>query len=423
MNRTASFRSLDDWLPWLESLSPREIVLGLERVDEVLARLGLGRPELVINVAGTNGKGSSVAMLEAILRADGLSTACYTSPHISRYNERMRIEGRAADDHAVVSALETVEQARGDVPLTFFEFGTLAALVAFDAANVDAWLLEIGMGGRLDAVNAVEPDACLITNVSMDHCAWLGDDVESIAREKAGVMRPGKPAIFSAASVPAAVFTTAVNVGADLRVAARDFGIERESDGWAWRGKDACRSGLVLPSVAGDNQLDNAAGVLALLEALDGDRLPAVSVLNEALSSIELRGRYQRVGSCWVLDVAHNPAAGAALAETLARDKADAARVHAVVGMLGDKDVSGFVAPLNAVVDTWIATPVEGARGGPADGTARDIANTTGQPCLVATDLGSAMSEAENRVVGDDLVVVCGSFFVVGPALDWLGNN
>ena len=178
-----SFDSLDDWLPWLESLSPREIVLGLDRVHEVMARLDIERPGLVINVAGTNGKGSSVAMLESILRAGGLRTGCYTSPHLSRYNERIRIDGLPADDAAVIAALEAVEAVRTDVPLTFFEFGTLAALQAFSTAGVDAWLLEVGMGGRLDAVNAVEPDGCLITNIALDHCAWLGNDIESIARE------------------------------------------------------------------------------------------------------------------------------------------------------------------------------------------------------------------------------------------------
>ena len=202
MNTTESFSTLDDWLPWLESLSPREIVLGLDRVQEVLERLDLGRPPVVINVAGTNGKGSSVAMLESLHRTAGIRTGCYTSPHLVRYNERIRIDGTPADDDAVIAALKAVEAARQDVPLTFFEFGTLAALKAFDDSGVDAWILEVGMGGRLDAVNAVEPDGSIITNVSLDHCAWLGDDVETIAKEKAGVMRKGRTGVQRAGQTP-----------------------------------------------------------------------------------------------------------------------------------------------------------------------------------------------------------------------------
>ena len=175
MTTTASFRTLDDWLPWLESLSPREIVLGLERVDAVLDRIGLERPALVVTITGTNGKGSSLAILEAILRKEGVSTGAYSSPHVHRYNERILIDGVPADDATVIKALQTVEAARGDTPLTFFEFGTLASLVVFAKAGVDAWLLEVGMGGRLDAVNAIDSDACLITNVSLDHCSWLGN--------------------------------------------------------------------------------------------------------------------------------------------------------------------------------------------------------------------------------------------------------
>ncbi|MDH3440816.1 MAG: Mur ligase family protein, partial [Gammaproteobacteria bacterium] len=224
MKPTESFKSLADWLPWLESLSPREIVLGLDRVQAVLQNLDIARPETVITVAGTNGKGSSIAMLEAILRQQGIRTGSFTSPHVHRYNERTRIDGQPASDEAIISALATVESARGDTPLTFFEFGTLATLVAFAAAGVDAWLLEVGMGGRLDAVNAIEPDGCLITNVALDHCAWLGDDVESIAAEKAGIMRAGKPVVFGSTSLPDAIVRIAAETGADLVLAGRDFG-------------------------------------------------------------------------------------------------------------------------------------------------------------------------------------------------------
>jgi dihydrofolate synthase/folylpolyglutamate synthase len=421
MSLTTGFRTLDDWLPWLESLSPREIVLGLDRVQLVIERLELGRPRLVINVAGTNGKGSSVAMLEALLTRQGLSTACYTSPHVTRYNERFRIDGRPADDDTVIAALQKVESVRDDVPLTFFEFGTLAALVAFDDAGVDAWVLEVGMGGRLDAVNAVDPDGCLITNVSLDHCAWLGDDVESIAREKAGVMRTDRPAVFGTSSPPSAILEVAESTGADLRIAGRDFIVTRRDTGWDWQGRDTALAGLAMPSMGGEEQVANAAAVLALLEALDGDLLPGADIVSDALSGIAIPGRFQQVGDYWVLDVAHNPAAGEVLARSLAARATG--RVHAVLGMLADKDVAGFVTPFADLVESWIATPISGSRGSDGAATARDIANVTGKPCLLADDLHQALSTAEERRSGDDIVLVTGSFFVVGPALDWIAGN
>ena len=225
MSSKAPFESLDQWLPWLESLSPREIVLGLERVREVKHRLDLHDPKFVVNVAGTNGKGSSVAMLESLLRNAGIVTGCYTSPHVISYNERTRIDGRPASEQVILKALAKVESVRGDVPLTFFEFGTLATLVAFDSAKVDAWILEVGMGGRLDAVNVIDPDVALITNVSIDHCAWLGDDVETIAREKAGIMRPAIPVIFGSEKVPDTVFDVANELDATLLVAGQDLSL------------------------------------------------------------------------------------------------------------------------------------------------------------------------------------------------------
>ena len=253
---TASFRTLDDWLPWLESLSPREIVLGLERVEVVRETLDIRRPDLVVSISGTNGKGSSLAILEAILRQQGIRTGAYSSPHVHRYNERIRIDGTPASDEAVIAALQAVEAARGETPLTFFEFGTLASFVAFDAARVDAWLLEVGMGGRLDAVNAVEPDGSLITNVALDHCSWLGDDVESIAMEKAGIMRRGKPVVYGSTSVPRAIEAHAEAVGAKLRLAGRDFSCRIETDSsWRWQGQRLEITELPRPALAGDVQV------------------------------------------------------------------------------------------------------------------------------------------------------------------------
>jgi len=421
MNPTGSFQNLNDWLPWLETLSPREIVLGLDRVQAVLDRLSIGRPLLVFTVAGTNGKGSCVAMLEAILRADGVRTGCYTSPHLSRYNERIRIDHLPAGDAEIVAALERVEAAREDIPLTFFEFGTLAALVAFDAANVDAWILEVGMGGRLDAVNAIEPDASLITNVSLDHCAWLGYDTESIAREKAGVMRGSKPVVFGSASVPGAIPEVASNIGANLLCAGADFAYDHEpgSTTWSWHGQRLELNNLKKPALSGDVQLANAAAVLALLEALRMDHILTPEAVSDALTSIKLQGRFQVVNDRWILDVGHNPAAAETLANALRERKIDG-KIVAITGMLADKDVAGFVVPLAGLVDSWIAVTAGGARAESAGRLGRNIANACDSPCRLIEDLEEAFRVADELAGGDDIILVTGSFFIVGPALDWL---
>jgi dihydrofolate synthase/folylpolyglutamate synthase len=418
-----TFESLDEWLPWLETLSPREIVLGLERVHDVIGRLAPERPGLVINVAGTNGKGSSVAMLEALLRAAGLRTGSYTSPHLCRYNERIRIDGKAADDATVLAALETVDAVRDSVPLTFFEFGTLAALQAFSEARVDAWLLEVGMGGRLDAVNAVEPDGCLITNIGLDHCAWLGDDVESIAREKAGIMRPSTPVVFGARDVPKAIYEQAETVGADLWIAGRDFDHEIHADGrWTWRGERHTFRELLPPAVPGTVQVQNAAAVLAVLEMLGRDDALAADRISVALDSMTLPGRFQTIDDRWILDVAHNPAAAGVLAGQLAV-LGNEGRLTAIVGMLGDKDVEAFAGALEPVVDRWIAVSVGGSRKAAPEALAGRIANVTGKPCLIADGVDAALDQADRGTAGGDRILVTGSYYLVGPALELLAAD
>lgn len=423
MNPTGSFKSLDDWLPWLGSLSPREIVPGLERVEEVLGRLDLRRPDLVINVAGTNGKGSSAAMLETLLRGGGIRTGCYTSPHLIRYTERTRIDAAPASDDDVIAALRRVEAARQDVPLTFFEFGTLASLVAFDSADVDAWVLEVGMGGRLDAVNAIDPDAALITNIALDHRAWLGDGIESIAAEKAGVMRPQTPVVFGSESVPDAIRETARSRDARLIIARRDFRYSAgDRNTWSWQGERLTLSGLAKPSLVGPAQMDNASAVLAVLEALGRDELLQARAVSEALSTIELQGRFQQIDHRWILDVAHNPAAGQVLAGLIEALEVQG-RVTAIVGMLADKDVAEFIGALEPNVDEWIAVSAGGSRGQPAHELARDIANVSGQHCLIIPDLGNALKHAGQSAKSSDRILVTGSFHVVGPALEWLRHN
>jgi dihydrofolate synthase/folylpolyglutamate synthase len=366
-------------------------------------------------------------MLEALLADAGHKTGCYTSPHVLRYHERIRIDGNAASSATIIAAFERVQAARMEVPLTYFEFGTLAALVAFADAGADTLILEVGMGGRLDAVNAIEPDACLITNIALDHTAWLGDDIESIAREKAGIMRQSKPVIFGARECPNAIVEHATEVGADLWAAADDFDFVTSNDvagTWSWHGRQHEMTALCPPALAGDIQMQNASAVLALIEAMGLPHILTAAKVNRSMGNLKLPGRFQVIDSrqLWVLDVAHNPAAAAALRqslELLAQDR----RVTAVVGMLADKDIDGIIGPLASLVDSWVAVSAEGSRAESATTLAQNIANYCMQPCQIVDVIADALEVAERRTARQDVILVTGSFYIVGPALDWLQVN
>ena len=397
---------LPDWLTWLETLSPKEIDLGLERVQAVMERLALPLPEHVLLVAGTNGKGSSVAMADALLRAAGFSVGAYTSPHIIDYSERIALRGRQADDAEIVSAFEKIEAVRDGVPLTYFEYGTLAALLLFAEAALDVWILEVGMGGRLDATNAIEPTAVLITNVSLDHCDWLGEDIETIAVEKAGVMRTDKPAVFGALKVPQAIVDHAAKIGAHLLLRDRDFSLDE----------------VPQPGLIGDFQVGNAAAVIALLKAAGLEAAASDDLVAAVLPTVRVTGRGQSIhqdGVEWLLDVAHNPAAAAALAGTLAAQRCSGA-TRVIVGMLDDKDIEGSVLALDEHVDQWIAVTARSHRAIPAPELARRIANACGRPCLIADSLSEAMESAQREASINDRILVTGSFYLVGPALEQL---
>ncbi|MCG8369493.1 MAG: bifunctional folylpolyglutamate synthase/dihydrofolate synthase, partial [Proteobacteria bacterium] len=343
---------LSEWLTWLETLHPEEIELGLDRVRKVMQRLDPPVPKHVLLIAGTNGKGSSVAIAGALLRAAGYRVGSYTSPHVVDYNERIAVGARLATDDRIVAAFEKIEAVRGGVPLTYFEYGTLAAFVVFAGADLDVWLLEVGMGGRLDATNVIDPTAVLITNVALDHCNWLGDDVETIAAEKAGVMRPGIPVVFGVREVPDAIVAHADASGARLMLRGRDYS-----------GEDVPQPGL-----PGEFQRDNAAAVIALLDAAGLSGATRNDVVASVLPAVRLAGRGQSVerdGVEWLLDVAHNPAAAETLARTL-RDDPAGGRTVAVIAVLDDKDVEGIVAPLDAHVDRWIAVAADSRRAVPA---------------------------------------------------------
>lgn len=423
MSSPDSFDGLDDWLDWLETLAPHEIDLGLERIREVLARLNLANASRVIIVAGTNGKGSSVVMLEALLARSGQSVASYTSPHIHVFNERIRINGKAVTDRKIVAAFERIEAVRHGVALTYFEFGTLAALVIFDSVRPENIILEVGLGGRLDAVNAIEPDACLITNVTLDHCDWLGDDVESIAAEKAGVMRAHTPVVFGSTTMPEAITTTARQTGAELIVAGRDFTFtETGENEWRWSGRDLTLDGLTRPSLEGRHQLGNAATVLALIESLGLTKILQAKTINEAMAALDLPGRLQRIcvaHKTFVVDVAHNADSARVLSAFIAA-MVGIDRVTAVIGVLAGKDLEAMIRELEPVVHRWIACTADAANAVSAGDLAAKVAQGTGQPCLIAGSVEEALAMAGDGAKKDDLILVTGSFHTVGPALRWL---
>ena len=414
---------LSVWLAWLETLSPKAINLGTSRVRLLMDKLQLRQPSKTILIGGTNGKGSCVTMTDALLRASGFSVGAYTSPHISRYNERIVVNGKAADDHIIISAFEAVEAIRGNIELTYFEYGTLAALIIFAEAELDVWILEVGLGGRLDATNAIEPAVALITIVSLDHCAWLGNDIEAIATEKAGIMRSGIPVIYGGSNVPKAIQQKSCELGTELLLAGHDFKVEvGDNKRWSWHGPNGNFESLKEPGLLGEFQIHNAAAVLAMLDAVDLiDNIDA-NLLNYVLPSLSLAGRSQRLtidGIEWFFDVAHNPAAALALAMTLSSCKKSNMN-FAIVGLLNDKDVDGIIAPLVEVVDRWITVSANNERAVVSEKLASRISNLTKQECHVSDSIANAVEFARQETSKNDRILVTGSFFTVGPILDQL---
>lgn len=418
------FDTLSGWLSWMSRPGPRAVDLGLERVGEVWRRLGppvIAAP--VLTVAGTNGKGSSVAFAEAILQAAGYRTGCYTSPHLLHYNERIRIDGAAVDDDLICAAFDRIDRARGEIHLTYFEFGTLAALCLFAEADLDALVLEVGLGGRLDAVNVVDPDVALISGIGLDHQDWLGPDLESIGREKAGIMRPGRLAVFSGRAMPQSVAEQARSLGARLLVAGVDYRVERRDLDWDLHGPGLSRCSLPLPGMRGTVQVENAAGVLVALDGLR-QRLPLDQrAVRAGLLGARVRARFEvHPGApTWVLDVAHNPQAAGVLSDTLGQLFCRGRRI-AVCGILADKDAGAVAAALAGRFDRWLLAGLEDpARGQSAarlEARIRPHIGAAGvETCASVTE---AMNRAAAMAADDDQVVVFGSFLTVSEAIGWL---
>jgi dihydrofolate synthase / folylpolyglutamate synthase len=437
-------RTLAEWLALQESVHPRSIDMGLERVGAVAHALGIAEPAFaVITVAGTNGKGSTVAHLEALFVALGAATGLFTSPHFIRYNERVRVDAREVGDAELIAAFERIEAVRGATTLTFFEYNTLAALLVFMRRRVDVALLEVGLGGRLDATNLLAADVAVLASVGFDHREWLGDTLELIGAEKAGIFRPRRPAVLGTPQLPDSVFAQLRALEARVLIAERDFSWRVNGTRWDYQGPTLSLHDLPPSALAGSIQYRNAATAIAAVEALRSDAAARATVrdltarlaaLDErtaaaALARVRLAGRFQIVpGEVeWILDIAHNEPAALTLAAQLrerplprppAAERA-AGRTFAVIGVLADKDAAGIAAALAPVIDRWIVCPLPGPRGT----SAAQLAARLGRPAdtvQLADSVIAGCEAARLAARAGDRVVVCGSVYTVGPALEWL---
>ncbi|MEQ9883641.1 bifunctional tetrahydrofolate synthase/dihydrofolate synthase [Pectobacterium brasiliense] len=402
------------WLHYLEHLHAQAIDLGLERVKQVAEHLQLLQPApTVFTVAGTNGKGTTCCTLESILLAAGLRVGVYSSPHLVRYTERVRIQGKELPEALHTQAFADIEAGRGAVSLTYFEFGTLSALQLFKQANLDVVILEVGLGGRLDATNIVDADVSVVTSIAIDHTDWLGNDRESIGREKAGIFRQGRPAVVGEPDMPGTIADVAAEKGAQLRRRGRDWEYSMQRETWSWQDKQRELSRLPLPNVP----LANAATALAALHYSSLN--VSEEAIRQGLQQAALPGRFQTVQASprLILDVAHNPHAAAYLANRLA-ELPKTGKVRAVVGMLSDKDIAGTLAHLTPLVDAWYCAPLEGSRGATAQQIAEHLTHSQSFSDVVAA-WKQAMSEATEQ----DIVIVCGSFHTVAHVMEALDEE
>ena len=410
--------NLADWLTHLESLHPKTIELGLARVAQVKQRMALQPDFSVIVVGGTNGKGSACAMLESMLHAAGYRVGCYTSPHLLHYNERVRIAKKQASDAELCASFESIEQARGETALTYFEFGTLAAMSLFISHKVDVAILEVGLGGRLDAVNVFDADCAVVTSVDIDHVDYLGDTREQIAFEKAGIFRKDRVAICADPDVPQAIRDHAREIGAELWCIGKEFGFKSQQGQWDFFGKSGSRTSLPIPALRGAFQLHNASAVLAALDALK-DKLPVnMAAVRRGLVEVQLAGRFQFVPGRpqLILDVAHNPHAARSLAQNLAG--LPPAKTFAVFAMLKDKDMAGVVQALEPHVDCWLVAGLDMPRGATASELTRVLEDCGVHGAIrTCANVAEALRQASNEAGENDRIAAFGSFHTVAEAM------
>ncbi|MEO7251289.1 MAG: bifunctional tetrahydrofolate synthase/dihydrofolate synthase [Arenimonas sp.] len=410
-------RSLEQWLEYQLLTHPQAIAMGLDRVREVAMRLSIGRPAAqVAIIGGTNGKGSTVAFMEAIARAGKLRVGAFTSPHLLRYNERVRIDGVDSDDAALIDAFERIEQARGEIPLTYFEFGTLAALLIFQQSGLDLALLEVGLGGKLDAVNIIDADVAVITTVDLDHQEYLGHDRETIGADKAGIFRFGKPCVLAEKDPPSSVLRRAYEIGAFAIRGHADYLIDIDKDDWTWR-EPGFQITLPFPKLSAPAQINNAAAAIAALRALPleiSDR-----AIKQGIAQARVVGRLQVLAESpqLVVDVAHNPQAAAQLAEWLTVHPKP---THAVFSALKDKDIEAIVGRLDPFITHWHLAGIEdaGPRGTSAELLAARVTPlVTADRCSVHPSIAAALASAMAEAAADERVLVFGSFHTVAEAL------
>ena len=423
-------RTLADWLTQQESVHPKTIDMGLDRVTPVARTLGVDKPAYrVITVGGTNGKGSTVVHIDTMLRTGGISTGMFTSPHFIRYNERIQVDGAEVTDAELVAAFERIEHARGTTTLTFFEYNLLAALLIFAERAVDVAVLEVGLGGRLDAVNLVDPDVAIVCSIGFDHRDYLGDTLDLIGAEKAGIFRAGRPAILGTDEMPRSVFAAIESLEARPIVAGKDFKWSVANDGrWSYDGLSLSWRDLSPSALEGSIQYRNAATALAALEALGSVQLNERTV-SAALRAVRLPGRFQSVQRDsveWILDIAHNEPAAVTFARHIRERPAKGwpmglpGRTLAVVGILNDKDAGAIARVLEREVGHWILCALSGPRGGSAEDLARRMSLSPSAVSLAASvEEGCAIASATAKP--GDRVLVFGSFHTVGPAMQWLG--
>ena len=413
-------KTLDGWLAYLETLHPKAIAMGLERVALVHSRMGVTLACPVVTVTGTNGKGSTCVLLEAVYRCAGHKTGLYTSPHLVRYNERVKVAGEAQDDAALIAAFNAVEDARGGVPLTYFEYGTLAAFLIFERAGLDVAVLEVGLGGRLDAVNIVDADVAIVTSVDIDHIDYLGPTREDIGREKAGIFRPGRPVVCADPDPPASLVAHARALGAPVVQLGRDYGYVAQDRQWQYWGPGGKRHGLPFPALRGAYQLANASTALAAIDLLRERLHVGAGAVREGLVAVELQGRFQVLPGVptIVLDVAHNPHAARALAATLAT-MGRFPQTIAVLGILADKDVGGVIDAIKQCVDRWFVATLPGPRGASAAAVVAALvaAGIAAEATRTFDDVGSAFAAARAAASDADRIIVFGSFLTVAAAL------
>ena len=420
------FSHLADWLAWQESLHFTAIELGLDRCNKVAGRMGLLQPgSKVISISGTNGKGSSAAMLDTILRQSGYKVGTYTSPHLTRYNERICIDGKQVKDDELCQSFHRIDQARGDISLTYFEFGTLAALDIFQRSELDIVILEVGLGGRLDAVNILDADIALVVTVDMDHEKWLGYTREIIGREKAGIFRRDRPAVCSDLAAPDSISAYAQEAGALLYLAGQDFTYTIGSDTWTWRCPDKVYEGLPKPGINNTRQVQNAAGVLMALETM-ADEFPVnQETIKACMRDFRLAGRFQVIPGeipC-ILDVAHNRQAVSALVENVKKISCHG-ETHIVIGMLKDKNHAAVFEELEEIADRWYVAELQADR-------AASLTELTGALGKYEDEakikqfrtVYEALADAEACSYIGDRIIVTGSFVTVGIAIDYLKRN